>query len=107
MDFLFVDEADVAIAPESWEKLAATDRVGDILDAVIAHLEGCDWTVEAIDLRPALDGLGVKPRKAMPALYAAVEGRHAGLPLFDSIHLLGRDRALGRLRAARKRISER
>jgi len=107
MDFLFVDEADVAIAPESWEKLAATDRVGDILDAVIAHLDGCDWTVEAIDLRPALDGLGVKPRKAMPALYAAVEGRHAGLPLFDSIQLLGRDRALGRLRAARKRISER
>ena len=107
MDFLFVDEADVAIAPESWEKVAATDRVGDILDAVIAHLDGCDWTVEAIDLRPALDGLGVKPRKAMPALYAAVEGRHVGLPIFDSIQLLGRDRALGRLRAARQRISER
>nr|MBA2327959.1 glutamate--tRNA ligase [Actinomycetota bacterium] len=50
--------------------------------------------------------LGVKPRKAMPALYAAVEGRHAGLPLFDSIQLLGRERALGRLRAARKRLAD-
>jgi glutamyl-tRNA synthetase len=107
MDFLFVDEADFEIAPESWQKLADTDRVGEVLDAVIEHLEGCDWTVEAIDLRPALDGLGVKPRKASPALYAAVEGRHAGLPIFDSIQLLGRDRALGRLRAARERISER
>ena len=27
----------------------------------------------------------------MPALYAAVEGRHRGLPLFDSMYLLGRD----------------
>ncbi len=38
------------------------------------------------------------------SMYAAVEGRHAGLPLFDSIHLLGRERALGRLRAARERL---
>jgi glutamyl-tRNA synthetase len=107
MDFLFVDEANFEIAPESWEKLAGTDRVGDILDAVIAHLEECDeWTTESIDLRPVLDGLGVKPRKAMPALYAAIEGRHAGLPLFDSIQLLGRDRALGRLRAVGKRMTD-
>ncbi|HUF84425.1 MAG TPA: glutamate--tRNA ligase, partial [Acidimicrobiia bacterium] len=107
MDFLFVDDADFEIAPESWEKVAGTDRAGEILDAVIAHLEGCDWALDAIDLRPVLDGLGLKPRKAMPALYAAVEGRHAGLPLFDSIQLLGRDRALARLRAARKRITDR
>jgi glutamyl-tRNA synthetase len=107
MDFLFVDEADFEIAPESREKLAGTDRVAEILDAVIGHLEGCEeWTVEAIDLRPVLDGLGIKPRQAMPALYAAIEGRHAGLPLFDSIQLLGRDRALARLRTARKRITE-
>jgi glutamyl-tRNA synthetase len=108
MDFLFVDEAEFEIAPESWEKLADTDRVGEILDVVIAHLEACDeWTVDDIDLRDPLGDLGVKPRKAMPALYAAIEGRHAGLPLFDSIQLLGRDRALARLRTARKRITER
>lgn len=106
MDFLFVADPHFEIAPESWKKLAATDRVGEILDAAIEHLEGCEWTAEAIDLRPVLDRLGVKPRKAMPALYAAVEGRHAGLPLFDSIQLLGRERALGRLRAARKRLAD-
>ncbi len=104
MDFLFTAGDGVEIAPESWERLAATDRVDEILDAVIAHLEGCAWTVEAIDLRPVIDALGIKARKAMPALYAAVEGRHAGLPLFDSVLLLGRERALARLRAARVRL---
>jgi glutamyl-tRNA synthetase len=46
----------------------------------------------------------VKPRKALPAVYAAVEGRHQGLPLFDAIVLIGRERALARVRAARARL---
>jgi len=44
-------------------------------------------------------------KKVMPALYAAVEGRPSGLPLFDSIVLLGRERSLARLRAARARLT--
>jgi glutamyl-tRNA synthetase len=104
MDFLFVDDADCGIEPDSWKRLVATDQVGAILDAVIAHLETCDWTVDAIDLRPVLKPLGVKPSKGLTAVYTAVEGRRAGLPLFDSIHLLGRERALARLRAARDRL---
>jgi glutamyl-tRNA synthetase len=104
MDFLFVPDDEFAIAPESWDKLAGTDRVREVLDAAIAHIEHCAWTHDAIDLRPALSALGIKPGKAMPALYAAVEGRHQGLPLFESIQLLGRDRTLARLRAARQRL---
>ncbi|MFZ4585809.1 MAG: glutamate--tRNA ligase [Acidimicrobiia bacterium] len=104
MDFLFLPDDDFTIAAASWEKVVATDRVGEILDAAIAHLEVCDWTPEAIDLRPVIDALDIKVRKAMPALYAAVEGRHAGLPLFDSIQLLGRERAIARLQAARDRV---
>ncbi|MGH9048591.1 MAG: glutamate--tRNA ligase [Acidimicrobiia bacterium] len=106
MDFLFVPEHEFAIAPESWERLTKVDRVDEVVDAAITHVETCDWTAEAIDLRPAIDALGLKMRKASPALYAAVEGRHVGLPLFDSIELLGRERALGRLRAARKRLAD-
>ncbi len=106
MDFLFVPEAEFEIARESWDRLTATDRVAEVLDAVIAHLEDCEWTVESIDFRSVLDALGIKARKASPAIYAAVEGRHAGLPVFDSIYLLGRDRALGRLRAARERLTD-
>ncbi|MGH9015874.1 MAG: glutamate--tRNA ligase [Acidimicrobiia bacterium] len=106
MAFLFVDERDFVIAPDSWERLAGTDRVAEVLDAVIEHLETCDWTVVSLDPRPAIQALGIKPRKVMPALYAAAEGRHAGLPLFESMCLLGRERTLGRLRAARKRLAD-
>jgi glutamyl-tRNA synthetase len=97
--FLFVPEEDFAIAPESLERLRATERVGEILAAVAEHLESCEWTVEGVDLRPVLEKLEIKPRKGLPAVYAAIEGTHAGLPLFDSIVLLGRERAVGRVRA--------
>ena len=49
--------------------------------------------------------LGIKFRKAAPAVYATVEGFHRGLPLFDSMFLLGRERTLVRLRAARNRLA--
>jgi glutamyl-tRNA synthetase len=108
MGFLFVDEADFRIAPESWEVVERTDRIGEVLDAVITHVEECDWAVDAVDFRGALTALGLSKkeiRTAMPALYAVVEGLPRGLPLFDSMHLLGRDRTLARLRAARARLT--
>jgi glutamyl-tRNA synthetase len=106
-EFLFVSDEGFLIAPESWKRIADTERIVEVLDAVIDHLETCEWNVEAVgEMRTAIDDLGLKPRKVMPALYAAVEGRHAGLPLFDSIVLLGRDRSLARLRAARERLTE-
>jgi len=98
--FLFVPEEDFAIAPESLDRLRATERAEEILSAVAGHLETCEWTVEGVDLRPVLERLEIKPRKGLPAVYAAIEGTHAGLPLFDSIVLLGRERAVGRVRAA-------
>ena len=100
MDFLFLPAADFVINPDSWERVSSADGLVEILAAVRSHLESCDWSVEQIDLRPALEALGVKPRKGLPAVYAAIEGRHAGLPLFDSIHLLGRDESLRRVSAA-------
>jgi glutamyl-tRNA synthetase len=103
-DFLFVADPDFGIGEDWDEVVAKTERAAEILDAVTAHLETCDWTVELTDVRPPIDALGIKPRKAMPLLYTAVEGRRAGLPLFDSIHLLGRERSLERLRAARLRL---
>jgi glutamyl-tRNA synthetase len=102
--FLFVAEEEFAIAAESLERLRATERVGEILAAVADHLETCEWTVEGVDLRPVLEKLEIKPRKGLPAVYAAIEGTHAGLPLFDSIVLLGRERAVGRVRRARQLV---
>lgn len=101
--FLFDDALD--IAPESWEKLVGTEGIVGLLAAVDAHLASCEWSVDAIDLRPVLEPLGLKPRKALPAIYTAIEGRHTGLPLFESIHTLGRDRALTRIRTAAERLA--
>jgi glutamyl-tRNA synthetase len=79
--------------------------VAEVLDAVAEHLEACEWTAAGVDLRPVLARLEVKPRQVLPAVYAAVEGSHTGLPLFDSIVLLGRERALRRVRAARTLVA--
>jgi glutamyl-tRNA synthetase len=105
MGFLFVDEADFRIQPESWEVVEKTDRIVEVLDVVIAHVETCPWSVEGLALQPVTDALGIKFRKVAPAVYAVVEGVHRGLPLFDSMFLLGRERTLGRLRAARNRLA--
>lgn len=104
-DFLFVDDDEFAIAPESWVKVTRTARVAEVFDTVIAHLRACEWTHDGIDLRDPLTKIGIeKPGKALPAVYAAVEGRHTGLPLFESIELLGRDRSVRRVEAARTRL---
>jgi glutamyl-tRNA synthetase len=103
MDFLFVEQLE--IPDDAWAKLAKTERVADVLDAVDAHLADCPWTIEGTDVRAPLIAAGFeKPRKVMPALYVAVEGRPAGLPLFDSLLLLGREESRARLRAARARV---
>ncbi len=103
--FLFTPDEEFVVDPQDWEDaVAKTERPATVLDAVIAHLETCEWTVELTDVRPPIEALGIKPRKAMPLLYTAVEGHRAGLPLFDAIHLLGRERTLLRLRSARARI---
>jgi glutamyl-tRNA synthetase len=76
-----------------------------LLDALIVHLQDCEWTVEAIDPRPIVKELGLKVKPAMQALYIAIEGRESGLPLFDSMYLLGRDATIARLQAARARAT--
>jgi glutamyl-tRNA synthetase len=106
MDFLLANDSEFAVAPESWQRLERAERVADVLDAAIDHVETCAWnSSDDLDVRERLRQLGVKPRPVMHALYTAVEGRHAGLPIFDSMYLLGRERTLARLRAARARLA--
>jgi len=103
MAFLFTPDDQLEIDPQSWEKLAGVERAAEILDVVIAYVETCEWTRE-IDPRAAIETLGMKPGKVMHVLYTAIEGRSQGLPLFDSIGMLGKASALVRLRAARSRL---
>jgi len=103
-EFLFTPDDELVIDDASWEKVQRMEQAAAILDRAIRHVESCDWTPDGIDLRAAVGALGVKPAKALPVVYAAVEGRTAGLPLFDAILLLGRDATLRRLRRARERF---
>ncbi|TFV87493.1 glutamate--tRNA ligase, partial [Blastococcus sp. CT_GayMR20] len=101
--FLFVDE--VEIDPVSAEKqLKGTDAV-EVLDAATAALSALtDWSTAAVEeaLKDALvEGLGRKPRQAFGPVRVAISGRTVSPPLYESIELLGRERTLARLAAAR------
>ncbi|MBK5289022.1 MAG: glutamate--tRNA ligase, partial [Acidimicrobiia bacterium] len=105
LGFLFAGDG-FTFADEVWEKVTAVEQPAAVLDAVIGHVSACEWNPDAIgEMRAAITDLGLKPGKVMKLLYVAVEGRAAGLPLFDSIELLGREVSLARLRAARDRLA--
>jgi glutamyl-tRNA synthetase len=79
--------------------------MSELLDVLIEYVSDCDWTADALDLRELMTEHGFNPGKTtMPPLYAVFEGTTSGLPLFDSILLLGRERALRRLRDARAKL---
>jgi glutamyl-tRNA synthetase len=101
VDFFFLDEP---VRDEaSWAKAMKGDAA-EILDAAIeafAALE--DWSAEP--LKATLEQVGLarelKLGKTQAPVRVAVTGRSVGLPLFESLEVLGRERTLQRLRAAR------
>jgi glutamyl-tRNA synthetase len=100
--FLFVDDVEVDGAAAA-KHLRPDDAA--ILDASTTALrELPDWSTGAIEgaLKGALvEGLGLKPRQAFGPVRVAVSGRTVSPPLYESMELLGRDRTLARLAAAR------
>ena len=102
--FVFVPEEDFAVDPEAAAK-ALTEASVPVLTAAADALAGVtDWDAEAVQaaVDGALleDGLGLKRGKAYTPLRAAVCGASIAPPLPESIALLGRERAVRRLRAA-------
>ena len=90
------------------EKAAAKElreESAPVLDAALSALEGVgEWNtanIEAALKTALLDGLELKPRKAFGPIRVAVTGATISPPLFESMELLGADRSLARLRAAR------
>jgi len=100
----FLNDDEYAIDPKAAAKELGPDGIA-VLDAALAALDGvADWTVEQIEaaLKTALvEDLALKPRKAFGPLRVAATGTTVSPPLFESLELLGRDRTLRRLRAAR------
>jgi glutamyl-tRNA synthetase len=105
VDFLFLPEP--VIDETAWAK-AMKDGAGQLLDAAVAAFETTAWDAES--LKAALEAVGaergLKLGKAQAPVRVAVTGRSVGLPLFESLEVLGRERTLARLRAVRSGIAE-
>jgi glutamyl-tRNA synthetase len=105
VDFLFLDEP--AVDEAAWTKAMAAPGTADLLAAAIAAFGTVPW--EASSLREALEAAGtergLKLGKAQAPVRVAVTGRSVGLPLFESLEVLGRERTLARLRTAADRSS--
>jgi glutamyl-tRNA synthetase len=96
----------VEIDPAAAEKQLAGESAVAVLDAATTAMRDLpDWSTSAIEeaLKAALvDGLGIKPRQAFGPVRVAVSGRTVSPPLYESMELLGRERTLARLAAARE-----
>ncbi|HEY5476350.1 MAG TPA: hypothetical protein VIK11_06500, partial [Tepidiformaceae bacterium] len=102
-------------APEYVPALLA-ERVGgdpsvarQVVDAALVALDAipaAEWSQALVEaaVRGLEQPLSMKLRKFVSVLYVAEMGVPQGIPLFDSMVLLGRERALHRLRAARARL---
>jgi glutamyl-tRNA synthetase len=103
VDFLFLDEP--LSDDGAWAKAMKADA-GELLNAVIESYQSVEWRAET--LKAALEEIGaergLKLGKTQAPVRVAVTGRTVGLPLFESLELLGRDRVLARLRAAVSRL---
>jgi glutamyl-tRNA synthetase len=104
LGFLLVPDHHFSVDPAAAAKVL-TPSAEPVLDAAVSVLTDLStWTAEDVQevLQAALvDGLGLKPRVAYGPVRVAVTGRTVSPPLFESIELLGRERTLERLGAAR------
>jgi glutamyl-tRNA synthetase len=100
----FLNDDEYAIDPKAAAKELGPNA-GPVLDAALAALDAvADWTTAGIEeaLKSALiEGLELKPRKAFGPIRVAATGTTVSPPLFESLELLGRERSVARLRAAR------
>jgi glutamyl-tRNA synthetase len=83
----------------AWDK-AMKEGAAGLLDAAKAAFDQvARWAAEP--LRAALEEIGnargLKLGKAQAPIRVAVTGRGVGLPLFESLEILGKERSLARL----------
>jgi glutamyl-tRNA synthetase len=105
VDFVFLPEP--TFDPVSWEKgVLKVAAAADLLSEARAAYAECAW--DAPTLHDLTQGLGERHGlalgKAQAPIRVAVTGRTVGPPLFESLEVVGRERTLARLDAARRRL---
>ena len=103
VDFVFLDEP--VVDEGSWAKTMKGEAVA-VLDGVIEAYATVSWERDAIEAATWAvgEGLGLNRKRTQAPVRVAVTGRSVGPPLFESLEVLGRERSVGRLRAARARL---
>jgi glutamyl-tRNA synthetase len=105
VDFAFLP--DPVQDEASWAK-AMREPAAEVLAAVLAAYEDVPW--QAAELRQRLEQIGesfgLSLGKAQAPVRVAVTGRTVGLPLFESLEVLGREESLRRVRAALARLAD-
>ncbi|MDX3586527.1 glutamate--tRNA ligase [Streptomyces europaeiscabiei] len=105
VDFLFLPEPVQDEA--SWAK-AMKEGSDALLRTAKEKLEAADWT-SAESLKEAVlaagEAHGLKLGKAQAPVRVAVTGRTIGLPLFESLEILGREKTMARIDAALARLA--
>ncbi|WP_432094292.1 glutamate--tRNA ligase [Streptomyces sp. bgisy100] len=104
VDFLFLDEPVEDEA--SWTK-AMKPGADALLKTAREKLADADWNAEALKQAVITAGEehGLKLGKAQAPVRVAVTGRTVGLPLFESLEVLGRERTLARVDAALAKLA--
>jgi glutamyl-tRNA synthetase len=111
----FLRDDVVTFDDASWQKgvVKLGDRAAAMLDASVERLSGAAWERDAVEaaLLDAAVAAGfvnaegnAQMSKAQAPVRVAVTGRSVGPPLYESLVVLGRERTLDRLRAARGRL---
>ncbi|MFJ7153741.1 glutamate--tRNA ligase [Streptomyces sp. NPDC101118] len=105
VDFLFLPEP---VSDEaSWEKAMKGDPAA-LLTTAREKLDAADWN-SAESLKEAVlaagEAHGLKLGKAQAPVRVAVTGRTVGLPLFESLEILGKEKTLARIDAALAKLA--
>jgi glutamyl-tRNA synthetase len=106
VEFFFLDAPRMDEA--AFAKVVGNDPLGrSMLGGAVERFAETQW--DAASLHEATtqlgEALGLTLRKAQAPIRCAVTGSLVGPPLFESLHLLGRERTLERLRGALARSS--
>ncbi|HTW99572.1 MAG TPA: glutamate--tRNA ligase [Acidimicrobiales bacterium] len=109
VEFVFAPEPFEPDEKDFAKVIAADSGAAELLAGAIERLAALDWSAEAIraQLTELAEESGRKLAKAQAPVRVASMGRSVGLPLFESLEVLGRDRTLARLEAALRRAARR